>query len=130
MGWEGLNRRNFPRVIFPCLVKIQSGQDAWEPVLTHTENMGGGGICVTVKHELKMFSTVKLELDLLDGHEHLKTEGRVVWSVRRKSDQDRKPMFYDVGIEFVGLTNKDKERLKQLLDQMLLRGAKLLRPII
>ena len=45
--WDGLNRRKFPRVIYPCLVVIQNGKvDDRDVILTHTENIGIGGVCV------------------------------------------------------------------------------------
>ena len=46
MGWEGLNRRKFPRVMFPCLVKISRQGEPPEMILTHTENVSSGGVCV------------------------------------------------------------------------------------
>ena len=130
MGWQGLDRRNFPRVIYPCLVKIKTPQGEQESLLTHTENIGGGGICVIVKKEIRLFTDVELEIDLLDTDDHLKAQGRVVWSVRRKSMEELKPMFYDIGVEFVNLNSSDKERLRHVLSQMLKKGAKLLKPYV
>jgi len=77
--WDGLNRRKFPRVIYPCLVVI-ANQDKGEKdvILTHTENIGIGGVCVILKQDLKMFSSVELELDLLDLENHIKCKGKVV----------------------------------------------------
>ena len=100
MAWEGLDRRKFPRVMYPCLVKVISSAGTHDAILTHTENIGLGGLCITLKNEIKMFSAVDLEVDLLDLSEHIKPKGKVVWSVRRKSIEKVKPLFYDTGVEF------------------------------
>ena len=67
------------------------------------------------KKSLKLFSPVKIELDLLDLEEHIKCQGRVVWSVQRKEDKQKKPFFYDIGIEFVNVKDKDYQRLEKTI---------------
>src|SRR5208282_2799373 len=80
MAWEGMARRQFPRVIYPCMVKVTSSHGSQEPILAHTENIGLGGLCVTLKNEIKLFTPVDMEIDLLDIEEHIKLKGRVVWN--------------------------------------------------
>jgi len=46
--WEGLNRRKFPRANYPCLVVIREGKEK-NIILTHTENIGIGGVCIALK---------------------------------------------------------------------------------
>lgn len=130
MSWQGLDRRNFPRVIYPCMVKIKANDGHIDATLTHTENIGGGGICFIVKKDIKLFTEVELEIDLLDAKDHLMAKGKVVWAVRRKAVEEHKPMFYDIGIEFVGLGQTDKSRLREVLEGMIKKGAKLLKPYV
>ena len=53
--WDGLDRRKFPRVNYPCLVVLRNNDSMEkEDLLTHTENVGMGGICVTLKKNLKI----------------------------------------------------------------------------
>jgi Tfp pilus assembly protein PilZ len=127
MTWDGLNRRRFPRVIYPCLIKISSKKESAEMILTHTENVGTGGVCVIVKKELKLFTDVEIEIDLLDTDDHIKTSGKVVWVVRRKSIEALKPMFYDIGVEFTNISPKNKEHLKETLDRIIKNGATVLK---
>ncbi len=127
MSWEGENRRKFPRVLYPCMIKLVSKQKDVPTFLTHTENIGIGGVSVTVKKEVKLFTDVELEIDLLDAQDHIKTIGKVVWVVRRKSDESIKPLFYDVGIEFVSLPAKQKEHLKDTIDRVVKNGATVLK---
>lgn len=121
--WEGLNRRRFPRVNYPCLVVIRnSGEDGDEKdsvILTHTDNVGIGGVCVVLKKDVKMFSVVELELDLLDLGEHICCNGKVVWNVQRQKEADNKPLFYDIGIEFINIAADDQKRLERIVDRLM-----------
>jgi Tfp pilus assembly protein PilZ len=127
MTWDGLNRRRFPRVIYPCLIKISSGDQSLENILTHTENVGIGGVCIIVKKEIKLFTDVEVEIDLLDTGDHIVSKGKVVWAVRRKSIEEFKPMFYDLGVEFVDLSGKNKEHLKVTIERIIKNGATILK---
>lgn len=117
--WDGLNRRKFPRVIYPCLVVIQDQSgDPKDTILTHTENVGIGGVCVILKQDIKIFSWVDIELDLLDLGNHIKCKGKVVWNVQRKGDANNKPLFYDIGIEFEDLDEKEQQRLEGIVRRL------------
>ena len=127
MTWNGLNRRRFPRVIYPCMIKLSSKGHEAENILTHTENVGTGGVCLIVKKEVKLFTDVEVEIDLLDTDDHIKTLGKVVWVVRRKAIEEVKPMFYDIGVEFSKMSNKDKEHLQKTIDLLIKNGATILK---
>lgn len=117
--WDGLDRRKFPRVNYPCLVIIrheQNGED--DVILTHTENVGIGGVCVILKKNIDMFTAVEIELDLLDLGNHIRCRGKIVWNVRRKIDDKKKPLFYDVGVEFQDINKKDQERVDEVVKKL------------
>jgi len=117
--WDGVNRRKFPRVNYPCLVVVRGGADQpKEVILTHTENIGVGGVCVILKQNLEMFCPVQLEIDMLDLGNHIKCQGKVVWNVHRKMDAQKKPLFYDIGIEFKDITGKDQERVDEVVKRL------------
>lgn len=121
--WEGLNRRQFPRVNYPCLVVIRDednddNNNKSSTILTHTENIGIGGVCVVLKQNVKMFSVVELELDLLDLGEHIRCNGKVVWNVQRQSGAREKPLFFDIGIEFVDIIDEDQQRLERIVERL------------
>ncbi len=130
MSWEGTDRRQFPRVMYPCMVKVISSNGHQEAILTHTENIGLGGLCVTLKNEIKLFTPVEMEVDLLDIDEHIKSKGRVVWNVRRKSIEKIKPMFHDTGIEFTEIHKRDQDRLRETLQLLIDKGTPLSKPYI
>ena len=127
MVWDGLNRRRFPRVIYPCLIKLVSKEGGVRALLTHTENVGIGGVCATVKGEVKLFTDVQIEIDLMDAEDHIQAAGKVVWVVRRKSMEDVKPMFYDIGVEFTKLSEQQKKHLNQTIDRIIKNGATVLK---
>ena len=118
--WEGLNRRRFPRVKYPCLVTVWYGQEEGdtETFLTHTENLGIGGVCMICTRRFKMFSPVKLEIDLLDMESHIRCKGKIVWLVQRKDPDPRKPVVYDVGIEFEDLKEEDQRRVSKVIQRL------------
>lgn len=114
--WGGLNRRNFPRVKLPCLVTIAGSVKTTDnAILTHTENIGIGGICVIVRENIKTFHSLEVELDLLDLADHVKCKGKVVWCVPRNERNIKKNM-YDIGIEFEDLTFKDRNRIAAVVE--------------
>jgi len=130
MAWEGTDRRKFPRVMYPCMVKIITSNGSQGPILTHTENIGLGGLCVTLRSEIKLFTPVEMEVDLLDIDEHIKPKGKVVWNVRRKAIEEVKPMFYDIGIEYTEVSKGDQERLRENLQMLIDKGTQLSKPFI
>ena len=121
-AWDGLNRRQFPRINFPCMVVVKCDQGEESVLLTHTDNLGIGGVCVTLKQSFKMFTPVSLELDLMDAGSHIHCNGKVVWSIRRKIDDKQKPLFYDVGIEFIDISERDQKRVYDVVDRFVRKG--------
>ena len=127
MALEGIDRRKFPRVMYPCTVKVISSSGPPDAILTHTENIGQGGIGISIKNEIKLFALVKLEVDLLGIDEHIYPKGKVAWSVRRKAIEKIKPLFYDIGIEFTEISQRDQDCLRKTL-QLLIEKAHWFRP--
>ena len=119
--WQGLNKRQFPRVTYPCLIVLRNDSnddDKNDTVLTHTENVGVGGVCVALKQVVKMFSIVEIELDLLDLGDHICCKGKVVWNVESEKSGITSPLLFDVGIEFINLNDDDQQRLRTVIDRL------------
>src|SRR5208283_5605738 len=125
-----MDRRKFSRVMYPCMVKVISTSGPQQHILTHTENIGQGGLCVILKNEIELFTPVELEVDLLAVGEHIYPKGKVVWNVRRKSIEKIKPMFYDIGIEFTGISKRDHGCLSKTLQLLIDKGIPLSKPYI
>ncbi len=117
--WDGLDRRKFPRANYPCLIIIRHGQATPEALLTHTENIGIGGVCVILKKNLKLFMPIELEIDLLDTSSHLRCKGKIVWCIKRSSTEKKKPSFYDTGIEFTGIKDEAVKRIEGIISHLM-----------
>ncbi|MEW6170062.1 MAG: PilZ domain-containing protein [Candidatus Omnitrophota bacterium] len=118
--WDGINRRRFPRANYPCKVKLYKKHPA-EEILTQTDNVGVGGVGVTLGKELPRFLEVQLELDFEDGVGSIKSMGRIVWSVKHTIKLDKKPKF-DTGIEFTNLKAEDKKRIEKIVEMVLIKN--------
>ncbi|NTV30019.1 MAG: PilZ domain-containing protein [Candidatus Omnitrophica bacterium] len=105
--------------MFPCLIKIVHKDGAPSTLLTHTENVSLGGVCVIVRRHLEMFMPISVEMDLLDCEDTLVCNGKVVWTVRRKATEEFKPSFYDTGIEFTDMDESGKARLEKMIVHLL-----------
>jgi Tfp pilus assembly protein PilZ len=81
--------------------------------------VGIGGICVILKKDLGIFSPVELEIDLMDTQPHIKCEGKITWVVKRSAELEKKPSFYDTGIEFVNIKEKDRDRVNHIVSRLL-----------
>ncbi|MFC1704211.1 PilZ domain-containing protein [Candidatus Omnitrophota bacterium] len=119
MTWQGMDRRRFPRANYPCLVIIRRNSMRPEAMLTHTENIGMGGICVILKRDLGLFTPVEIELDLMDTQSHIKCDGKIVWVVKRKESDEKKPSFFDTGIEFGKLKEQDQQRVHSIVQRLM-----------
>ena len=117
MSWNGVDRRKFPRVAYPCMITMRHDKGAKDVLLTHTDNIGIGGVGIVMKFNVKMFTPVELEIDLLDTNEHIKCAGKVVWSIQR-GQEGNKANFYDVGIEFIDMKNNDFERIEEIVKRL------------
>ena len=122
MAWEGLNRRQFPRVNFPCLIKIIRDGAPEEVTLTHTENISVGGACVILRKATELFLPVQVEIDLMDGGDLIACRAKVVWSVRRKAIEALKPSCYDLGIEFVDIKEEERARIGKTVEHLVRSG--------
>jgi len=122
-SWDGLERRKFPRANYPCLIVIRHSSKAEpEAILTHTENIGTGGVCLILKTQIKLFTHVELELDLLDAGHNIKCEGKVVWCVQRRTHEKAKPAFFDTGIEFSSVDSNNQKRIDEVVKRLVKSG--------
>ncbi len=129
MIWKGANRRQFPRIAYPCLIKLFSETQGQEVFLTHTENISAQGCYVVVKKEPPSHSAVTVEIDFLDEYENMEIEGEVAWASARQW-QGPKPDFFDLGINFTKINPKDKDRLTRFINNLLKRGYVPLKPVL
>jgi len=109
--WEGMNKRKFPRVRYPCKIVVfkKGGRDRFN---TRTENIGLGGVCVSLDRELNKFSLVELALYLEDSQVPIECDARIVWVVKNEHK-------FDTGIEFLNIKEKDLIRVGRIVEECL-----------
>ncbi len=120
--WDGINRRKFPRVSYPCLITVHHENGEPNVILTHTENIGIGGVGVVLNRDFKTFMPLTIEIDLLDTGNHLKCRGKIAWVIQRSADEKKKPLFYDIGIEFLHIEDSDQRRLDDIVKRLVRQG--------
>jgi hypothetical protein len=148
--WDGIERRKFPRVEYPCLITVRSVTAPPQAILTHTENISVGGVRVIIAKKIEPMTEVDLEIDLMDtlpnifargtiswvkkflpvhqgrpqgpGRNVEAVKGAVTWVKEIPSTQKGAPMRYDTGIQFLGLKNKDRGRVENIVNRLLGRS--------
>ena len=115
--WDGINRRKFPRANYKCLISIKRRLTS-KTISTQTENIGAGGICVIIKDDLGLFQGVDLELYVDEKNPPIKCGGTVVWVVKKASSKKGSYLF-DTGIEFIDIRPEDREKITELVEQIL-----------
>jgi len=118
MGWEGIDKRKFPRVRYKCLIKV-SQEETGKALEAYTHNLGSGGICVILDQNLGLFQKVNIELFLEEGKNPISCEGVIVWIVRRHPTTSAEIESFDTGVEFTGLIQRDKDRISNLINNIL-----------
>lgn len=118
MMWDGIDQRRFPRVSYRCRILVS--KDGREEVIeTTTENIGAGGICVSLEKEFKLFENVAMEIFLGDQEEPVSCSGTIVWVVKRHPTTAAEKAQYDTGVEFRDISEEARQRVSRLVEDIL-----------
>ena len=143
--WNGVDRRQFPRAEYPCLITIRKYVPPEVAILTHTENISIGGVRVIVDHRIDTATEVDLEIDLKDTMPNIASRGAIRWvreiepkAMPAAQGRNTKvfkgtvswveeippakkglPPRYDTGIQFIALKEDDKRRIEDLVQNIL-----------
>ncbi|MCM8773947.1 MAG: PilZ domain-containing protein [Candidatus Omnitrophica bacterium] len=110
-----MERRRFPRVRFPCKITIYLPEEF--TIITHTENVGCGGVRVLVEKRLKVSSIVGLEL-FVGETKPVRCKGKVVWEIEKKNPLNNQVTLFDIGLEFIDIKDVDREHIRELIDKV------------
>ncbi len=114
--WCGVEKRKFPRAKFPCKIVVYLPQQ--HTVVTHTENIGCGGVRVIVDENLEVSSVVGIEI-FLDSGEVLRCKGKVIWKLEEKSPLAKDALLFDLGLEFMDMKKEDKKTIEHIVAALL-----------
>ena len=115
MGWEGNEKRKFIRANFPCKILIYTPQK--HTIVSHTENIGVGGIRVVIDENLSISSFVGLEV--LINEARIICKGRIVWVVEKSGPKNSESNIWDTGIEFYEIVEKDKKIINSFVNTII-----------
>lgn len=122
MDWEKMDRRRFTRIEYPCLVTIRKNAPPKLTILTHTENISVGGVCIVIWERIELMAKVDLEIDLKDTSPPIISKGVVKWT--KKSSADRAEEYsYNTGIQFTDLKDEYKRRIGNVIDKHLNKSS-------
>lgn len=83
-----------------------------EPSLRLSKNISKGGICLIVYEEFKKDDLLDLKICFTGAKTPIKAVARVVW-VSEFTIGDNIGKRYDVGIEFIKISDSDREKIDQ-----------------
>lgn len=112
MIWDGIEKRRFIRANFPCKIIISTPSQ--HTIVTHTENIGAGGVRVVIDEKLDISSMVGLEIHL--NSNLIKSKARVVWALESTDSSSQEPHRYDTGIEFYEINEDDREIINNFVE--------------
>lgn len=109
MNWDGVERRQFVRVAFPCEISVYTTRK--EIIPSRTENISTGGVRILLDKKLKTASIISMDIYGIKS-EPIICNGRVVWVFKRNRGGNT---FYDTGIEFHKIKEKDVIEIQNLI---------------
>lgn len=81
--------------------------------LSISKDISKGGICIIAYEELKESDILDLKILLPDNNAHIVATGRVVWTKEFIIESAEKLHRYDVGIEFMEISEEDREKINK-----------------
>jgi len=113
--YEGIEKRKFVRVRFPCTILLYNFPE--HAISTHTENISAGGVRIIIGEKINTGAIVTMEVHLKD--KKIMCKGKVVWVVDKKSPYRKGVFYYDTGIEFCEMSDEDRSAINTTIDKML-----------
>ncbi len=114
MHYNGIEKRKFKRVRCPCKIWIYSISE--HTILTHTENISAGGVRVLIEEKLDIDSIVGIEVKLKENT--IACKGRIVWVVNRHSPYKKGICYNDTGIEFLEITDRQRDCIDKFIENI------------
>jgi len=119
MGQQGQERRRFLRAEIPCRIIVDSTSKLFA---TKTMNVSEGGIRVILKARVESLSLVNLEL-MLENSLKINCKARTAWVLEKPDPEDKDLMIYDTGLQFIELSDKDRESIRDLVRRLALKSS-------
>jgi hypothetical protein len=122
----GINRRQNKRFNLSADIILEKETSSLNPIRGITRDLSMGGACCLIPMSVKVFTIVNMKIPSGSGEPPLEISGRVTWIRevddevnelgRSPQDVESHPRVYIIGIQFLTLFAKKKDRLKALLE--------------
>jgi c-di-GMP-binding flagellar brake protein YcgR len=112
MQKDSLDKRRFIRVKFPFTIHIYPSHKS--AISAYTEDIGEGGVKVTLREPLEVFTVTSLLLYV--QREPVACKGKIAWVKKRQSEYIEDHPFFDTGIEFQNISYRDREIIKERVE--------------
>ena len=108
----GQERRKHERISYhaPCCYEISSDENhsaILESGTSFIKNISLGGMLIEMMRLVAVNSHLDLEVVVPTAAESIRAEARVIWIRKLEEDGNR----YDVGISFVAISSKNREKI-------------------
>lgn len=112
-------RRKFPRLNLAVDIEYSLLQKETSLKIEGlSKNISSGGICLIVYEKVKIGDSLSLMINLPEGERPIQVQGIVKWIGEFIQSSDNKNSW-DVGIEFVGINEADREKLSKYVFRFL-----------
>jgi len=115
MDWKGKEKRRFVRAKFPCKIMVNIPEEY--TIVSHTEDIGAGGIRVIIPDKLDIGAMVGLEIFLSNGE--IKCKGKIVWVVKKGSSLLGDGVTFDTGVEFGEISEEDRRVVNNFVESVI-----------
>lgn len=112
-----VERRASCRINVACKISLRLGEKN-VALNCHTENLSTGGIMVIIEESIAPSTVVDLELLLWEKEKPIKCKGQVAW-FNEISPEQAKPRLFNTGIEFIDMSDSDKEELGKFIQYII-----------
>ena len=100
-----VERRNYFRIKAKVIVNyIVYSPAGMKDGQTHTRDIGSGGICITTVNCITRNTIIELEIKIPDYGSTINALARVVYSIKRKTDDD-----FDTGVRFTDIPDEERK---------------------
>ena len=113
MIWDGTEKRKRVRVNLPCRIIIYPPQE--EEIDAVINNISEGGIGLTLRKKLEVSTTVGLKIYEIVKTQPILCKGIVRWVKSIESSQWKGDFFFNLGIEFYEIHDRDVLAIRNLI---------------
>lgn len=111
MSPDAAEKRKYFRVYFPCKVVVGSPTQIY---ISHTENISEDGLKIFVEERVLPSTVVTAEV-FFEKNKAFRCKAKVSWMKEFLNPLERKPVIYELGLQFIDMKPADKEYLRKLI---------------